>query len=480
MVGPDRAILSGESYGIEPGHGGSLAGRQVVVVGAGRVGRLVVRALPEGWTITVVDPNRDKLALLPDSHHGTQVRQVHGDATSRLVLEQAGMGPEVVAVIVTGGDAVNREVARLSRQDLGVEELVVLLDDDAGIGTIGLSHREVVQRYKATALIVLNRLTGVESRGIAVGLGQGEIREVTVHEGSAAAGRALAEIQPSHWLVAAVYRDDRLIVPTGETKLQTGDRVILVGEPEVIEKVGRFVRGGEPVFPSQYGQLIGLLDGPEDEATWLAEHSQAEGLVQVARARLEPAPGQAGVPPGLVADNIGCLVTAAEPVSFWARVGLTRSTRDRLLGVARVPFLVARGTFPYRRILLAVSTEIGAQATASAAIDLARQMEASLTVLTVVPPTLADENGEHEQLRDIPRRIGALARVHGVEVERKVLEGNPIEVIRKEAARFDLLVLGHTTRKRNTLITPDISLWLLHDAPCSTLFVPDVAVPVRP
>lgn len=448
-------------------------------MGSGRVGRLVVRALPEDWTITVVDPNADKLALLPDSHQGSEVRRIVGDATSRLVLQEAGLGPEVVAVIVTGSDPVNREVARLARQDLGVEELVVLLDDSAGIDAIDLSHREVVQRFKATALIVLNRLTGVESRGIAVGLGEGEIREVTVHEGSAAAGRALVEIQPSHWLVAAVYRDDKLIVPTGETKLATGDRVILVGEPEVIEKVGRFVRGGEPVFPTQYGPRIGVLDGPRAEAEWLAEHSQAEGLESVPRARLEPAAGQRGDPPGLVEDGIGCLVVAPEPVSFWARVGFTRSARNRLLGVARVPFLVGRGTFPYQRILLAVSTEIGAQATASAAIDLARQMKAVLTVLTVVPPTLADAEEGRETLRDIPRRIGALARVHGVEAERMVREGNPIEVIRREAESHDLLVLGHTTRKRNTLVTPDISLWLLHDAPCSTLFVPDVAVTER-
>jgi Trk K+ transport system NAD-binding subunit/nucleotide-binding universal stress UspA family protein len=450
-----------------------VANRQVVVVGIGRVGRKLIRALPEGWSVAAVDHDPEKLGLLPEQHRGVPVRCVLGDATSRLVLEDAGLTPWAVLVVVTGDDRVNREVARLAREHFGVEELVCLLDDPSGIENIGLSHREAVQRFQAIALIVMNRLTGVESRGVAVGLGKGEIREVTIREGSAAVGRVLRDIRASHWKVAAVYRKGLLVVPSGDTVLETGDQVLLTGEPDVIEKVGRFFRGGEPVFPTQYGPCIGLLDGHEEEARWVVEHSEAEGLLRVNRSRLFTL-GELESDDGDLCEGVGCLVCAPDPVSVWARIGLARSSLNRVLGALRVPFVVARGTYPYRKVLLAVAGQARAQTIASVAIDVTRQMEATLTVLTVVPATLDDSSGA--VLRDVPRRIAGLARLHGVEVERRVEDGNPIEVIRKHAREFDLLVVGHAPDRRNTLVTPDISLFLLHDTPCSTLFVPGNAV----
>lgn len=452
-----------------------MANRQVVVVGMGRVGRLLIRALPDGWRVTVIDFDAAKLGKVPEYHHGRPVVKLQGDATSRLVLEDAELAPQTVLVIVTGNDAANREVARLGREVFGVEELVCLSDDTAGIGSVGLAHREVVQRFKAIALIVHNRLTGVESRGIAVGLGEGEIREVTVHEGSGVAGRTLHDIQPSDWLVAAVYRDDRLLVPNPHTLIQVGDRVLLVGEPEVLEKVVRMVRGGDPVFPTQYGGAIAMLGGHEQEANWLAENTQADRLVAVSLDRLQRAPHDSAVP-GLGVDGIGCLVTTPEPVPLLARIGLRRSGRLNMLSASRVPFIVARGTHPYRRILVAVTDSPHSHTIASVAIDLTRQIDASLTVLTVIPPTLDEREEEATRLKDVPARIASLARVQGVHLERRLGEGNPIEVIRKTAQEFDLLVVGHSPGRRNTLVTPDISLFLLHDTPCSTLFVPDNVV----
>ena len=59
------------------------------------------------------------------------------------------------------------------------------------------------------------------------------------------------------------------------------------------------------------------------------------------------------------------------------------------------------------------------------------------------------------------------------DLEQIVDEGNPIERIRHHAREADLLIVGHSKRaRRSTVLSPDISLFLLHDAPVSTLFVP--------
>lgn len=452
-----------------------LGGRDVVIVGMGRVGRIVVEQMQRDRSICVIDHQPTRLDLVPDRLGRVSVQKVLGDATSRLVLDQARLSARTVLIAVTGDDLVNREVARLARDHYGVEDIVTLVDDLEDIEHAGLSAADVVQRYRATAALVLNRVTAGQTRGVALGLGKGELLQVRVMPGSAAIGAPLREMHPHKWLVAAVYREEQLIVPHGETVLAAGDRVLLVGEPEVLEGVGAFMRGGQPVFPTQYGAGIGVLGAgaARKEAEWLVQHTLADDLRTCDDAQLQPRKVAEGdIATHLLDLGVGCLVVEPMKVGWGARVGFTRSQRKRLILAAHVPVMVARGTHPYKSILVAIGSEAHADVVAAAAIDLARQCEAKLSVLTVLPPSLAEGVDEQSEAKALPQRVANLARLHNVEVEKIVDHGNPIERIRHHAKDADLLVVGCSPQRRNTVFTPDVSLYLLHETPCSTLFVP--------
>ncbi len=452
-----------------------LGGRDVVIVGMGRVGRLVVEDLQRDRSVAVIDARVDRLERVPDRLGRMPVRKILGDATSRLTLTEARLDARTLLVVVTGDDLVNREVSRLAREHFGVEEIVALVDDLTSIEDAGLSAADVIQRYRATAALVLNRVTSGQTRGVALGLGKGELLQVRVMPGSAAIGAPLREMHPNRWLVAAVYRDEKLIVPHGETVLAEGDRVLLVGEPEVLMGVGAFIRGGQPVFPTQFGATIGLLGGAatRKEAEWFQQHTLADSVAACDSGELHPRnKSEQAIHDHLMERKVGCLVLEPGPVAWGARVGFIRSSRKRLVLASGVPTLIARGTHPYRRILVAVSGDQHADVISSAAIDIARQCEADLTVLTVLPPSLAEGEDEQAESRALPDRVATLARLHGVEVDKRVDHGNPIERIRHHAKEFDLLVIGASPQRRNTIFTPDVSLYLLHDTPCSTLFVP--------
>ena len=88
-----------------------------------------------------------------------------------------------------------------------------------------------------------------------------------------------------------------------------------------------------------------------------------------------------------------------------------------------------------------------------------------------LPPRVAE--GESTVELAGPRQLARLATLHGVALEQIVDEGNPIDRIRHHAKSTDLLIVGYTRRaRRNTVFSPDVSLFLLHDAPVSVLFVP--------
>ena len=119
---------------------------------------------------------------------------------------------------------------------------------------------------------------------------------------------------------------------------------------------------------------------------------------------------------------------------------------------------------------MAVGAQEHAPSVASIAVDLSRQFGASLSALTVIDPH-ADSNDKQE-LEKLPKQIAQIARSSGVEVEKIIDNGNPIHTIRKHAASYDLLILGYSQSSRNTIFKPDISMHLLHQTPCSTLFIP--------
>lgn len=449
--------------------------KQLIIVGIGRTGRALVKVMPEDWSIVAIDINEERLAALPETHGNRPLKRIRGDAANPLVLEESGVNEHAALVITTRSDKLNIEIAKLARARFHVGQLVCMLHEHADLSAHGIKDFEILERSPSFADMVFNRICTLENRAVGLGLGQGEILETRILDGSAAAGQPLKSLKPQRWLVAAVYREGNLIVPHGDTVMQAEDRVLLVGEPEVLRNVGQFLRGGEPVFPKQFGNNLGVCGGLQtrEEAEWLEEAIVSDAVVTVDRAVLDfDARSTRSIAAELVKQNVGCLLIDPQDVPWPARVGLTVNNRKQIMLEARIPVLVARGNFPYRKMLVAVSNVQQLRMVVHIAIDLARQCSADMTVLTVLPPSLAEGSEQLEPLREIPDRVASIGRLYDVKVETRHDEGNPIERIRHHARDFDLLVIGHSRGARNTFFTPDVSLFLLHDAPCSTLFVP--------
>ena len=66
----------------------------------------------------------------------------------------------------------------------------------------------------------------------------GEIQEVLIKPDSRRAGSPIRKLKLSRdSLVAAVYRNGQVVVPTGEYVLQEGDRLAVYCLPEIAEKI---------------------------------------------------------------------------------------------------------------------------------------------------------------------------------------------------------------------------------------------------
>ena len=244
-----------EVSAISPLPTGDAAPRTLLLVGDEVLAAELRARLPDHWQITLVT-----------AAHGCRSEaglQVHvGDGTSALVLERAGISATRVLVAALEDAKANLEVCRLGRQRFDVPQVHALVESASRAAAFRELGVEPIIVGAAMATALRNRLERASIALDGVGLGEGEILQISVHPSSPAIGRALRSFSPQQWTVAAVFRSGALIIPHGDTVLEAHDSVLLIGLPHVLPAVGEYLRVGRTQFPLPYGVgLVALADG---------------------------------------------------------------------------------------------------------------------------------------------------------------------------------------------------------------------------
>jgi len=174
------------------------------------------------------------IATIPDFEQeaaaGDEERRMGEIATRRVVTARVG---QFVA------EAIAQAGAEIARQ------LPVVREQDSRLIPVGLLTRaDVVLAYARGR----QRLTDATARARARGRNDAEgvaSVEIVVERTDAANGLTLAELRlPREAVVTAVERDGTVLVPRGQLRLLTGDRVNLLGSDEGIAQVTEHFRSG--------------------------------------------------------------------------------------------------------------------------------------------------------------------------------------------------------------------------------------------
>jgi len=91
-----------------------------------------------------------------------------------------------------------------------------------------------------------------------VGLGEGEIMEVSVPFGSSFVYRHIGVIEQKQWRIVAIYRNRKLIMPSRRRMIQPNDLLLLVGEQSVLQSVYRAIKRELGQFPAPFGTNLYL------------------------------------------------------------------------------------------------------------------------------------------------------------------------------------------------------------------------------
>ena len=230
---------------------------KVVVVGAGEVGfHIASRLALENKDVVVIDANPEALKRLSES---IDVQTIIGSGSSPAILEEAGIKEAEIMLAVTDSDEVNL-VACLMADTLSptTKKLARLrgadFDPYHDAFRTHAPHIDTVINPEIEVVRTIHRLMRVPG---AVDVGEfagGRIKFVGVYldHGSRLAGVRLADlptvIPEDRPLIAAVVRDDRLIIPTGSDRLEGGDLIYFISEEtKLFKHLSIFEKQATPV-----------------------------------------------------------------------------------------------------------------------------------------------------------------------------------------------------------------------------------------
>ena len=221
---------------------------RVVLVGGGNVGTYIARELhASGHDVLIVeeDPNRVAQALANNEPEGVTWLQADACEVSEFVKAEPGKADVVVAV--TGDDEDNLVISLLAKQEFGVPRVVARVNNPANewlFNETWGTDVSVSTPHLLTALVEEALSVGSLVRLLAFEGGRVRLSEVTLADGSPAEGKEVQELGlPRDSTVVAILRQDRVVVPRGDTVLFSGDEVVVLVSNESEDDVRTILVG---------------------------------------------------------------------------------------------------------------------------------------------------------------------------------------------------------------------------------------------
>jgi trk system potassium uptake protein TrkA len=217
---------------------------KIIIVGAGEVGFHIASHLAlENKDVVVLDKNPDAIRRVSDN---LDVQVVIGSGSSPVVLEEAGIQDAEIILAVTNSDEINL-VACLVADIISPSTKKLARIRNADFDNYHENLREAAPHIDTIInpdTEVVNTIYRMMSVPGAVDIGEfadGRLKFIGVNleDDSKLVGARLSElpaiIGEARPLIAAVVREDELIIPRGKDRLRSGDLVYFISEEEKLQ-----------------------------------------------------------------------------------------------------------------------------------------------------------------------------------------------------------------------------------------------------
>tara|TARA_B100001093_G_scaffold185638_1_gene178356 strand:- start:1116 stop:2519 length:1404 start_codon:yes stop_codon:yes gene_type:complete len=442
---------------------------KVIIVGAHGEAKELINRISSGWSISVVDLDQEKLRNFSTKR---QIEKIQGDATSSLVLKKAGLESTTAVITLTLSDEVNLEVLKIAKQN-EIIRLSSVINDDSNTDMYKNLGVEVVE----PDILLARRFEHIlEPRRVvsqAFAGGRAEAIEIEISSDSPVRGKKLREIGSDYYIVGALLRKGKVIIPHGDTEIETGDLVTIVLQSGAFANVINLFSGSESRFPLEFGKNILVVLEKEDnlknlsESEFYTRNTKAVSLLVLTRedlfennlestdetfkAILKDQEFEMHLKNKLSNKDIENLVADSSIGTIFYPVedGVSKSKIKSLINISnklKTPILFSKSTYPYKTIGILINNDYGESTSNSIAFDLAASLSASLTAVNVSQPKFL-QSEESSKLSDSIEKLQDLALSHEVQLDLDNQEGNEAKIFSDLSTNFDLSIIGSGMNK---------------------------------
>ncbi|HAA25849.1 MAG TPA: Trk system potassium transporter TrkA [Ruminiclostridium sp.] len=218
---------------------------KIIIIGDGKVGYSLAENLSnEDNDVVVID--KDPEALRKANEY-LDVMCIKGNGLSTKVLIEAGVKEAQLLIAATASDEINM-VCCLTAKKLGVERTIArirdpeyadelnLLKDDLGLDMVFNPERAAAREI--SRMVRFPQAANIEI----FARGRVEIVEIRISKGISIVGmkiREIAEKISSTILIGAVVRNDEIIIPNGDFRIEEDDILHIVGKPAIVSSFCR-------------------------------------------------------------------------------------------------------------------------------------------------------------------------------------------------------------------------------------------------
>jgi trk/ktr system potassium uptake protein len=206
---------------------------RVAIAGAGAVGRSIARELVgNGHEVLLLD--RDPRAIKIDLVPGAQ--WLLADACEMSSLHEAALERCNVMVAASGDDKVNLVVSLLAKTEFGVPRVVARVNhpNNEPLFTEAWGVDVAVSTPRLLSALVEEAVTvGDLVRLFSFKQGEANLVELTMPPDSPQLGRRVGDVPwPRDTALVAILRSDRVLVPSADDPIESGDELVFVAAPE--------------------------------------------------------------------------------------------------------------------------------------------------------------------------------------------------------------------------------------------------------
>lgn len=208
---------------------------RIIIAGAGKVGYYLAKTLlSKGHEVNVIEVEESRCLRIVEE---LNILTIVGDATDIHILADAGADEADVVAAVTGSDEENLLVCQMAKRKFSVGKTLARINNpknerifkELGVD-ITVSSTSLIAKSIEYGMDIDNMkmLLDFEREDVV-------ILELDLLEKSPATGhkvRELADMLPEKFIFAAVFREESIILPKGDTELQAGDRIIAITASE--------------------------------------------------------------------------------------------------------------------------------------------------------------------------------------------------------------------------------------------------------